>query len=451
MHNTRWTWVVRGGPLLTAADWLVVAEVLRDDLLTIGIVDQVGEEGGYGTTMAETAVHDRPSAHWIMRPGRAPGSVYYYKQSDGRLFNSIPLFTEPVTHVYTSPSFLGTAPLKVYFDFTNRCNLNCRHCITSSSPHVDTTGELSPERIISLVNEMAQLGVLELATGGGEPLFHPHWAVLFQSVTDAGMNLIVTTNGLLLTQKAIEKLKHIAPLEIRVSFDGGPALHEHVRGTNTYRRALRGLERLVANQISATARLTLCRGADEGLATLFSDLQAAGVAKVKIAVVKPAGRAATQAGDHLVGGIPNRDKGPELIKLGEQFGIAVQLSADDFPISIIDARDPKLRDDERLNCGAGFETCYITPTGQILGCVVLPNLGFGELKNQTFRTVWEGKLAREYRQNANGVTTRRLCDGIRELRPSDDAIVPPARRIIPVEVIRRKDGNMASHEHEAIG
>jgi MoaA/NifB/PqqE/SkfB family radical SAM enzyme len=291
---------------------------------------------------------------------------------------------------------------------------------------------------------MAQLGVLELATGGGEPLFHPHWAELFKSVTDAGMNLIVTTNGLLLTQKAIERLKHIAPLEMRVSFDGGPTLHEHVRGANTYRRALRGLERLVVNRFSAAARLTLCRGVDEELPILFSDLQAAGVAKIKIAVVKPAGRAATQTGSHLVDGIPNSRKAEELVKLGEQFGLAVQLSADDFPISITDAKDPKLRDIERPNCGAGFESCYITPTGQILGCVVLPNLGLGELRNQPFRTVWEGKLAREYRQSASGVTTRRLCDGMSHLQPAEGATVPPARRIIPVEIMR-KDGDMAPH------
>jgi MoaA/NifB/PqqE/SkfB family radical SAM enzyme len=436
----------------------VVAEVLGDDLLATNVVHtrQAKEEGAQSimtehAQTPDTTVHDRTSAHWIMRPGRAPGSAYYYQQRDGRLFDGMPSLADPITSVYTSPRFLGTAPLKVYFDFTNRCNLSCRHCITSSSPHVDTTGELSPERIISLVNEMAQLGVLELATGGGEPLFHPHWTVLLESVTNAGMNLIVTTNGLLLTKEAVGKLKRIGPLEIRVSFDGGPALHEHVRGANTYRRALRGLERLVADQIPAAARLTLCRGAEEELPALFSDLQATGVGKVKIAVVKPAGRAATQTGSHLVGGIPDRDKAAELIRLGEQVGLAVQLSADDFPLSIIDAKDPKLRDVERPNCGAGFESCYITPAGRILGCVVLPGLGFGELQNQSFRTVWEGTLAMKYRQRADGVSTRRLCDGMRGLQTSDGDIVPPAKRVILVEVKQSKNGTMAPHQHEAIG
>jgi hypothetical protein len=34
---------------------------------------------------------------------------------------------------------------------------------------------------------------------------------------------------------------------------------------------------------------------------------------------------------------------------------------------------------------------------------------------------------------------------MRQHEHSDGAIVPPAGRIIPVEVIRRKDGNLAPH------
>ena len=32
----------------------------------------------------------------------------------------------------------------------------------------------------------------------------------------------------------------------------------------------------------------------------------------------------------------------------------------------------------------------------------MPNLGFGDLQNQTFRVAWEGSLARDYRQKADG-------------------------------------------------
>ncbi len=180
---------------------------------------------------------DRKQAYWVKRPGRAPRSEYYYRRHDGILLQSAPPLSEPGNRaIYTSTKFLPSAPLKIYFDFTNRCNLSCRHCITSSSPTVDTSDELSPTRITELIMEIAELGALELATGGGEPFFHPEWERLFHAVVEVGLNLIITTNGLRLTADVVRVLREVEPLEMRVSFDGGPKLHEHIRGKNTYRR-----------------------------------------------------------------------------------------------------------------------------------------------------------------------------------------------------------------------
>jgi MoaA/NifB/PqqE/SkfB family radical SAM enzyme len=341
---------------------------------------------------------------------------------------------------YTSTAFLGIAPLKAYFDFTNRCNLSCRHCITSSSPDVDTSEELSTERIKELIAELARIGVLEVATGGGEPLMHPEWASLFRAVTSSGLNLVVTTNGLRLTDSTVRMLKSINPLEIRVSFDGGPLMHEHVRGKNTYKRALRGLARLNEANINCTARLTLCRGAEDELPTLFDDLKSIGVSTVKIAVVKRAGRAATESGVHLVSSLPGQTEGYALIELGAKHGLTVQLSSDDFPVSVVDARDPKLRDAERQNCGAGLETCYITPKGQILGCVVMPDLRFGQLQKQSFAEVWEGTVAVDYRRRAAGAGSRRLCDAMGQLGSKDEGILPLGKKAIPLEVLRTSHG-----------
>ena len=383
---------------------------------------------------------ERRSAYWIKRPGRTSERWYYYRRHDGVLFDGLPPLPEIGTKsAYTSTAFLGIAPLKTYFDFTNRCNLSCRHCITSSSPDVDTSEELSTERIKELIAEIARIGVLEIATGGGEPLMHPEWASLFRAVTASGLNLIVTTNGLRLTDPAVRMLKEINPLEIRVSFDGGPFMHEHVRGKNTYKRAMRGLARLIEANINCTARLTLCRGAEDELPILFDDLKSIGVTTAKIAVVKRAGRAATESGGHLVGSLPGQAAGNALIELGAKSGLTVQLSSDDFPVPVVDARDPKLRDSERQNCGAGLETCYITPKGQILGCVVMPDLGFGQLQKQSFVEVWEGTVAADYRRRAAGASNRRLCDAVGQLRSIDGGMVP-IDKTIPLEVLRTSHG-----------
>ena len=60
-----------------------------------------------------------------------------------------------------------SAPIRVYFEITRRCNLTCSHCFVSSSP---TAMEgMSTATAIALLDHMRQMGVIELRITGGEP------------------------------------------------------------------------------------------------------------------------------------------------------------------------------------------------------------------------------------------------------------------------------------------
>jgi MoaA/NifB/PqqE/SkfB family radical SAM enzyme len=173
----------------------------------------------------------------------------------------IPFFALPVlpnrsTDTAVKPSAPIALPLKVYFDMTYRCNLTCRHCITASSPYADVSNELSTPRILTLLDEMAAAGIQQIAVGGGEPLVHSDWQMIFKHITDLGMKLIVTTNGVLLHERNIQAFKTVAPAEMRVSFDGGKHFHNSIRGRDNYDKALKGLETLIQNGFNAVARYT---------------------------------------------------------------------------------------------------------------------------------------------------------------------------------------------------
>ncbi len=345
---------------------------------------------------------------WVRRTGR--GGDLWYRRSDGTLYKQQPAQltdgTVPVAHL-TGPA---TAPLKVYLDFTNRCNLSCRHCISSSGPDADTSTELPTDRIIELIEELAEQGVLEIAMAGGEPFLHPDWEVIFSRVTECGMNLLVTTNGLLLSDHALDVLVELDPLEVRVSFDGGPGLHEHVRGRHTYLRSMRTVARMAAAGLRVSGRLTLCAGGDDELPVLFDDLRNAGVKTIKVAVAKAAGRGAGERGRHLVRQLPDPSAAAMLHRFAKDAGLRLRLAADDFPTDLRDGELSKLRDVDRPNCGAGTETAYVTPQGELLGCVAIPDISFGALHTESFTDVWEGRVARHYRDAADASEARRLCD-----------------------------------------
>lgn len=345
---------------------------------------------------------------WVKR-SVAKGEVIHYDRFTGKIVRKANIDDIASTdQVWTGHGFNPHAPLKAYFDLSYKCNFNCLHCITSSHPHHDTSKELSTGRILDMVDELANIGTLEVAIGGGEPLLHKHYLQIFKSITRTGMNLTITTNGSLAGENIADELSDVSPLDVRVSFDGGPELHDSIRGNGAYKKAMRGLLNLITAHVPATARLTLSSGGDDELHRLFDDLADIGVKKTKVALTKPIGRA-TDQGRHLVRAIESAKTSQWLMKLGMERGMLIELSSEDFAAPILPIMDSKLRV-QAPHCGAGFETAYISATGRVTACVAMPTQTFGELHGSSFEEVWMSKMAMEYRDWASGLDMQRICD-----------------------------------------
>ncbi|MFI1714836.1 radical SAM protein [Streptomyces litmocidini] len=109
---------------------------------------------------------------------------------------------------------------------TRRCNLSCRHCYSSSGPHVDESLPLPLLR--GAVVEAAGLGYDVLGVSGGEPLLHPPLPALLAAAREQGMRTTVTTNGMLLTERRPAELT--GPVDaLAVSLDGTPESHVRMR------------------------------------------------------------------------------------------------------------------------------------------------------------------------------------------------------------------------------
>lgn len=61
--------------------------------------------------------------------------------------------------------FVSYAPFLVVWNFTNACNLNCKHCYQEAKKA--TKDELSTEEALEAVEEMAEAGVAYIAMSGG--------------------------------------------------------------------------------------------------------------------------------------------------------------------------------------------------------------------------------------------------------------------------------------------
>ena len=111
----------------------------------------------------------------------------------------------------------NTAPLVVELDPTTACNLACHDCI---SANLLNQGGINNDRLLKLAQEFAEHGVRAVVLiGGGEPMAHPKFGALVQSLHASGIKVGVTTNGTLLHRYMDECVNMTSWL--RVSVDAG--------------------------------------------------------------------------------------------------------------------------------------------------------------------------------------------------------------------------------------
>ena len=109
---------------------------------------------------------------------------------------------------------LGHALGMLFVELTSRCNERCLHCYAESSP--ERNDFLSFEEIQQSLRQARMLGRPFVQFTGGDPLIHRH---LMDIVADAAsldfQGMEIYTNGLLLTDNLLSKLKPYRP---RLSF-----------------------------------------------------------------------------------------------------------------------------------------------------------------------------------------------------------------------------------------
>jgi MoaA/NifB/PqqE/SkfB family radical SAM enzyme len=97
-----------------------------------------------------------------------------------------------------------SAPRAVQFGITNECNLACSFC----SRDREAGSEWTPDEAFQVLAGLANLGVLEVAFGGGEPWAFPGFADLVRRLYEnTPLAINFTTNGLALTPRRLEAIR----------------------------------------------------------------------------------------------------------------------------------------------------------------------------------------------------------------------------------------------------
>jgi TusA-related sulfurtransferase/uncharacterized Fe-S cluster-containing radical SAM superfamily protein len=166
-------------------------------------------------TLVDTTV-EAGRTRWVIRCGEAPTNADFDRPIGSRLW------------LYTN------------FD----CNLHCDYCCVRSSPKVPRR-ELGLARIQRIASEAAELGVSEIFVTGGEPFLLADIGDILAACA-ATAPTTVLTNGMLLAGRRLQMLRSLPSdrLTLQISLDSPtPERHDRHRGTGTWVRAWKGIER----------------------------------------------------------------------------------------------------------------------------------------------------------------------------------------------------------------
>lgn len=124
-------------------------------------------------------------------------------------------------------------PVSVFWEPTEFCNLQCKHCYTNSGPQKKTL--LGFREAKKIVDDLYEEGIYAIGMGGGEPLLLPYLLDLIKYINTKNMNISISTNATLLTDEYIAKLKEAGLKILQISVDGLEETHETIRGKGTFK------------------------------------------------------------------------------------------------------------------------------------------------------------------------------------------------------------------------
>jgi len=296
-----------------------------------------------------------------------------------------------------------SAPFLVVWNYTNSCNLGCRHCYQKAGEVQEE--ELSTEERLAIVDQLIHEEVAFIAFSGGEPLLREDLYKVAARASEGGIYVSIATNGTLLTEERVKKLVNHGVKYVQISLDSpNPNIHDDFRGARgAWDRTVRGIKNCVQSPLETTIATTITRHNYEDFEGVIALAQELGVDKVVIYNFIPTGRGKEIVNEDLTPEMREEllqkeyeflEKGYEIITTAPQLARVCFSGSECGPMAMghfaSGRLNGKLRNVAELigGCGAGRAYCAIQPNGEVTPCVFLP-LVAGNLREENFLSIWK--------------------------------------------------------------
>ncbi len=329
-----------------------------------------------------------------------------------------------------SASQVTTPPLRmIAWELTRSCNLSCVHC-RASAEYGPYEGELATQEVFRVMDEIASFSKPVIILTGGEPLLRPDIFELASYGTATGFRMVMATNGTLLNEEIVQKMKTSGIQRISISIDGPtPETHDAFRKVKgSFEGSLRGIEMAKREGLEFQINTTITRLNLQQIPAILRLAVDLGAAALHIFLLVPTGRGKELKDQE----ISAQDYEKTLHWFYEQTDqVPLQLKATCAPHYYRILRQRAKKEGKKVTpktqgldamtrgCLGGISFCFISHVGQVQPCGYL-ELNCGNVREKHFREIWMRSDIFQNLRNTDGYQGkcgrcefRKVCGGCR--------------------------------------
>ena len=275
-------------------------------------------------------------------------------------------------------------PLRVYWDVTDKCPLNCVHCYLRNKNRIENK-TLSFE----ILGSCLESGVLWFSFSGAEPLSCSYLEELVDAISSADCIYDIATSTVPLSRHHVSLFKKYPPRFIQVSIDGTESRHNKIRGGEYYSKVLNNIQLLKSLGIEIVVATTLLKGLSDDIDDLFAELNSLGIDAFRLRLF-----------------IPNVNK-ELMISRGEYRSFIrrvmnhrgktkFNIMALPFEFCVSSNRQQEFTNPA---CGFCFNTISIDSLGNVIPCISLNRkVVLGNLAESSLKEIWSSTAMNEFRE-----------------------------------------------------
>lgn len=197
----------------------------------------------------------------------------------------------------------------LWLELTNRCNLQCSHCYSNSSPYEPECDHLELKDWMKLLNEAHELGCRKVQFIGGEPLLYSGLPDLIREARRLNYNIIeVFSNGTRLTEKMAQLFADNGVMLATSFYSDDACAHDSITGLRgSHQRTIQGLKRAITAGVRTRVGIIAMPENESAMESTAAFLRTLGIDDIQVDRVRGFGRGESLAvcknpKDELCGG-----------------------------------------------------------------------------------------------------------------------------------------------------